>query len=205
MYESILSAQQTFPINIPTVIQAAAGSVIGVNNINSDIRLAAAGLNIIDPETLLVFDFLISNEDIYAVYERLPFQRTEWGGSGPNYISFTNVIPVAKRNVTDPGNDFAKLAIGYNYKENYVRWLVNDIEVFKINRLGYPIDRKYRILENNAVGQISAPARLLRPKQLQFGFGTFSFMDMYNPQNPSQVNNAGLVNLTAGCIFPASS
>lgn len=203
VYEGILSVQQTGLENIPSSIQATGGSLIGVNNVNSDIRLAAGGFNCLDPENLIVFDFLISNEDIYAFYERLPFNRTEWGGTGPNYIAFSHGIPVAKRNTADPGNDFVKLAIAYNYQDNYVRWIVNDIEVFKVNRLGYPLERKYRMLEHNTPGVISAPAQLVRPKQLQFGFGTFSLMDMYNPQNPGQVNNSALVDLTSGGSLPA--
>jgi hypothetical protein len=113
--------------------------------------LAAGGFNCLDTETMMVFDFQISNEDIYAFYERLPFLRTEFGGPGPNYDAFSHAIPVAKRNVADPLNDFVKLAIAYNYQQNYVRWLVNDKEVFRVNRLGYPIERKYRILEHDVV------------------------------------------------------
>ena len=202
VYEGVISVEQTGLGSIPQVLQAVNGSLVGVNNVNSDIRLAAGAFNCIDPETLMVFDFLISNEDIYAFYERLPFNRTEFGGPGPNYIAYSHAIPVAKRNVSNPGNDFVKLAIAYNYKENYVRWIVNDMEVFRVNRIGYPLERKYRILEHNTVGQISAPAQLIRPKQLQYGFGTFSLMDMYNPQNPGQLNNAALVNLTLGGILP---
>lgn len=136
-----MSVQQTGLENLALALQATGVSLIGVNNVNSDIRLAAGAFNCIDPETLMGFDFIISNEDIYAFYERLPFNRTEWGGTGPNYIAFSHVIPVAKRNTADPGNDFVKLAIAYNYKDNYVRWLVNDQEVLRVNLLGYPLKR----------------------------------------------------------------
>lgn len=202
IYEGVISVQQTGLSVIPQVLQSTSGGITGVNNVNSDIRLASAAINCLDPETLMVFDFLVSNEDIYAFYERLPFNRTEWGGSGPNYIGFSHAIPVAKRDSADPGNDFVKLAIAYNYKGNYIRWIINDVEVFKVNRIGYPLERKYRILEHNNVGQISSPARLIRPTQLQYGFGTLSLMDMYNPQNPGQVPNAALVDLTVGGLLP---
>jgi hypothetical protein len=203
IYEGIVSIQQTGVSKIPKELQAQIiGGIKGVNNVNSDIRLASAGINCLDPDTLMVFDFFLSNEDIYAFYERLPFGRTEWGGPGPNYIGFSHAVPIAKRNTADPGSDFVKLAIAYNYKENYVRWLVNDIEMFRVNRIGYPIERKYRILEHNTIGQISAPASLIRPKQLQYGFGTFSLMDMYNPQNPGQVPNSALVDLTVSGSLP---
>lgn len=203
VYESVLSAQQIGLEKLPVVLQAAPGSLSGVTNANSDIRLASAGLNCIDPDTLMVFDFIISNEDIYAFYERLPFLRTEWGGPGPNYTAFSHAIPVGKRNVANPIGDFVKLAIAYNYTENYVRWIINDQEVFRVNRLGLPLERKYRITEHNTPGQIPAPSNLLRPKRLRYGFGTFSLMDMYNPQNPGQVDNSGLVDLTNSGALPS--
>lgn len=202
VYEGLVAAEQTGLSGIPQVLQAQGGSLIGVNNVNSDIRIAAAGFNCIDEETMMVFDFIFSNEDIYAFYERLPFLRTEWGGKGPNYTAFSHAIPVAKRNIADPINDFVKLAIAYNYRDNCVRWLVNDDEVFRVNRLGYPLERKYRILEHNQPGQLPAAVEIVRPKQLKFGFGTFSLFDMYNPQNPGQVNNTALVDLSSGGSLP---
>lgn len=205
VYEAVLSGQQTGLNDLPDVLKAVNGGLTGVNNVNSDIRLASVALNVLDPETFLTCDFILSNEDIYAFYGLLPFGRTEFGGTGPNYTAFSHAIPVGKRNVADPLNDFVKLAIAYNYTENYFRWLINDIEVFRVNRLGFPIERKYRILEHNVAGQLPAPSKLLRPKQLQFGFGTFSLMDMYNPQNPGQLDNAGLVDLSLNQVLPSSN
>lgn len=77
-------------------------------------------------------------QDIYAFYVQLPFNHTEWGETGPNYIYFNNAIPVAKRNTADPDNDYVKLAIEYNRRDYYVRWIVNHIEVFRVNRLECP-------------------------------------------------------------------
>jgi hypothetical protein len=100
-------------------------------------------------------------------------------------------------------NDFAKVAIGYNKECNYVRYLINDEEKFRVNRLGLPIERKYRILEHNIPGELPANAPLVRPCSLAFGFGTFSLMDMYNPQNPGQIDNIALLDLTVGGVLPA--
>src|SRR3989338_2836889 len=202
VYEVVAAAQQTGLTGIPGILVAPAGSLSGVSNVNTDCRLACAAFNLVDIETNLVFDFLLTNEDIYAVYERLPFLRTECGGPGPNYDAFTHIIPIGKRNVIDPLNDFTKLALAYNYHENYVRWIVNDQEVYRINRIGLPLERKYRVTELTTVGQLPAAAQLIRPKQFQPGFGNFSLMDFYNPQNPGQVNNAGLVDLTLFGLLP---
>ncbi|CAH6419100.1 Hypothetical protein HVR_LOCUS294 [uncultured virus] len=209
VYEGVVSVLQTGLGGILGVpgITGTPGGVTGIVNVNSDVRLAAGGFNVLDPETFMIFDFLISNEDIYAFYGRSPSLRIGFGGPGPNYLAFSHGIPVAKRNVSDPANDFIKLAIAYNYQENYVRWIVNDQEIFRVNRIGFPLERKYRLLEYttlNPPGTPYDPSFLLRPKQLQFGFGTFSLMDMYNPQNPGQLPNVGLFDLTNGQTLPES-
>jgi hypothetical protein len=46
-----------------------------VSNASDDLRLAAFAMNTIDVETFMVFDFFMTNEGIYAFYERLPFGR----------------------------------------------------------------------------------------------------------------------------------
>ena len=43
-----------------------------VQNANDDLRLAAFAMNTIDVETFMVFDMFMTNEGIYAFYERLP-------------------------------------------------------------------------------------------------------------------------------------
>lgn len=195
VYESILAVQQTGLENLPGTI---AGYI--ANNVNEDLRLAYAGLNCSDFETQLTFDFALTNEDIYVCYGRAPFLRKNWtSNTGTDYDAFRQVIPVAKRNIANPLEDYVKLAIAYNYKGNYVRWIINDQEVYRVERLGLPLERDTRLYEAGTVGQLPDPATLLRPKQLSYGFGTFSGMADYKPQNPSGVDNPfnlGLVNLS---------
>ena len=202
VYEGIISAQQTGLENfsrVSPVLGATAGAPLyGVNNVFEDLRLSSAGINVLDEVNQLVFNFGLTNEDIYAVYERLPLGRKEWvGPAATNYDSYGQVIPVGKRNIADPLNDFVKLAIAYNYKENYVRWLVNDQEVFRLERLGFPLERETRVYQMGTTGSFPDPDSLLRPTQLKYGFGTFSNMGFYNPQNPGGFDNTGLVNLSA--------
>lgn len=207
VYEGVISGIQTGLTGIPPAIVAATGSSLdGVNDVNSDVRVAGVIFNAVDNDTLLDFAFLLSNEDIYASYGRLPFNRTEWSGTGAtgdNYNAFTNLIPVGKRNELDPANDFVKLAIAYNKKCNYVRFIVNDEEKFRVNRLGLPLQHKFRVIDYDQPDQLPANAPLLRPRTLQYGFGTISLFDAYNPQNPGQVNNIGLVDLTVGGTLPS--
>jgi hypothetical protein len=202
VYEAKLSVKQTGLDGLPDILKAATpDSVQGVNNVNSDARLSTAGMVTIDPATLIVFDFFLTNEDIYALYERLPFLRTEWGGPGPNYTAFTHLIPVGKRNTADPLSDFVVLAIKYNKSKGYVTWWINGVKVFEVSRIGLPLERKYRVLEETVPGRQMDPAKVITPQSLQFGFGTFSIMDATNPQNPGQLSNDGLVDLTQG-TFP---
>lgn len=200
-YETKLASQQTGLEGLPDILKdVTPGSVGGVNNVNADCRLAAGAMVTIDPETLMAFDFFVTNEDIYALYERLPFLRTEWGGPGPNYTAFTHVVPVGKRNTSDPLNDFTVLAIAYNKAKGYVTWSINGEIVFKVNRIGLPIGRQYRILEETTPGEQMDPTKVITPQSLQFGFGTFSLMDATNPQNPGQRDNDGLVDLRDGTL-----
>lgn len=198
VYEARISVKQTGLDKLPNLLKATSGdSLVGVNNANSDIRVCSAGINAIDQNNLMVFDFILSNEDIYALYERLPLLRTEWGGPGPNYMSFTHVMSVGKRNQHDPLADFVNLSIAFG--KQHVRWMIDGMEVFKTKRLGFPMERKNRVLEH------SGPPMSVTMDSISLGFGTFSLMDMTNPQNPGQKSNSGLVDLTAGGRFPSSN
>ena len=189
VFECIASLLQTGVAEVPQTIVGA--PFTGVNNVNSDLRLASGKFAISDPQTLLDFGFLLTNEDIYITYERLPIET-----------GFIQTIPIGKRNISDPLNDFTKLAIGYNEHYNYVRWSINDTEVYRINRLGFPLQRNTRIIEYNQPGTLPTPTTLSIPHRLSAGFGTVSFMDGYQPQNPGAVPNAGLLDFNAPEVNP---
>lgn len=202
VYEGVISVQQTNMNPVPERLRALVGSVIGVNDVFSDVRLAAAGFNTLDASTMIVADFFIGSRKVYALYERLPFLMKAWGGPLPNYDAFTHVIPVATRSVATADTDYIKLAIAYNYYKNTITWRVNDVDVFKVNRIGYPIENKYRIIQHSTPGQIEYPPSLIRPTSFQYGFGTFSLMDATNPYNHAGVNNPGLVDLSLNGTLP---
>lgn len=198
VYEAIVSVQQTGVDLVPVALQATgapANPLNGVSNVYEDHRLAYAGINATDKENGLMFDFAISNANIFAYYEKTP-QLPRNPDPAANFDAWNHLVPVGKRNIANPAEDFVKLAIAYNYKENYVRWIINDEEVYRINRLGYPLQRKYRGLEFGTVGQLPDPVTLTRPKALSFGFGTFTNFANYNPINPGQFDNSGLIGYT---------
>jgi len=77
-----------------------------VEDPDTDLRLASFALNAVDFETFMVFDFFVTNEQIYAFYERLPFARETLG----NYASFSHMIPVHRRKKGDED----RLRVGYD-------------------------------------------------------------------------------------------
>jgi hypothetical protein len=204
VFETIMSLQQTGLNNLPAYLKASNGNVTGVNNANEDMRLSHGGLYIIDLATQMMCGFTVTNEDINAAYIILPLNKPQFGGAGPDYDAFVENVTIMKRNVANPLGDYVKLSIGYNYAENYIRWSVNDIEKYRINRLGYPIDRKYRINDFNTPGQLASPSKILRPTGFNLLFGTGNAMGAFNPQNPGNVSNAALVDVTSGSI-PSSN
>lgn len=169
-YESSIACKQIIG-TIPAALQP------GITDPNADIRLGSGALNLIEYSSNIVFDLFLSNNTIYAYYERLPFNRSDYGGTGTLYQAFSYAIPIGHRNSVDPLSDFVKVAIGVNRTEGYVRYFVDDIEQFRINRIGYPLDRKYCIAE------IGGTPEHVEPKKLFFGFGHFTLLDMTNPLN----------------------
>src|SRR5215204_6091563 len=64
-----------------------------VTNPEDDIRLATAGISAFDFDSFSAFDFFMSNQRIYAWYERLAARRPVLG----DYASFSYMIPIAAR------------------------------------------------------------------------------------------------------------
>ncbi|MDQ3973326.1 MAG: DUF6081 family protein [Actinomycetota bacterium] len=134
-----------------------------VTDPNDDLRLASVALNTIDFETFMVFDFFLTNERIYAFYERLPFGRTE----DHRYAAFSFMIPVAERSP----DEWHQLRIGYQPSVGTVRWFLDDEEVFRVDRIGHLIDRSFLTIDHG--GQQESVA----PRQLDCGMGMFSLLD----------------------------
>ena len=139
-----------------------------------DLRLASAALNGIDFESWMVFDIFLTNKQIYAFYERLPFGR---GGPLGNYASFSYQVPLVERR---PGDEH-KLSIAYDRGAGTVRWLVDGKEHFRVDRIGRRIDRNYLTLDHGGVEED------VEPKQLDFGMGLFTLLDGRLPSGQALV------------------
>lgn len=128
-----------------------------------DLRLAATAMSVVDFETLLEFNFFLTNERIYAVYARSPLARDRLG----NYAAFTFTIPVAER---EP-EDWHRLQIAYDRAAGRVRWMINNHEVFSVDRIGRRIDRRFMTLDH---GGEEADVTL---NQLDGGMGMLTLLD----------------------------
>lgn len=135
-----------------------------VANPEADLRLGSVTMNAIDPETSTVFNFLITNEQIYAFYERLPNSRGQLGA----YAAFSYAIPVAPRSPDDRHH----LQICYARSAGVVRWLVDGDEVYQVERLGCRLpSRAHLVLDH---GGEETP---VQPRQLNCGMGMISVLD----------------------------
>ncbi len=113
----------------------------------------------------MVYDFWLTNSKIYAFYERLPFGRQNLG----NYAAFSFQIPVGTRRP----DDWHELGIAYDRAAGTVRWLVDDEERFKVDRIGYHIDRRYLTIDHGGTEEA------VESRQLNGGMGLFTLLDGY--------------------------
>lgn len=140
---------------------------------DDDLRLASVMLNTIDNETSTAFDFVLTNDRIYAFYGRPPFARGTLG----NYAAFSHTIPLATR---EPG-DRHHLRIAYDRAAGVVRWLIDGEEAFRVDRIGLVLDRDTLTLDHGGV------ETLVEPRQLSCGMGLLSLMDGSYPTNQALV------------------
>src|SRR5262249_35234395 len=117
--------------------------------------------------TFLVFNFLVTNELVYAFYERPTFARGAFG----DYAAFTFAVPVLARRPSDEH----ELKIAYDKAGGKVRWFVDHEEVFRVEALGTRIDRRYMLLDRGGADVIASP------DQLDCAMGMFDFLDGFGP------------------------
>jgi len=152
-----------------------------VSNSQTDPRLASFAMNTIDHESYMVFDFMFTNEKIYAIYERLPFGRSATN----NYAAFTYAIPVGTRT----RNGSHQVSITYNRSSGTVSWKLNGTEVYSVNTIGRRLPRQYMVIDHGGTEQ------WVDMRQLNCGMGMFTLLDA------SMSGGAGLVRLSSNSNF----
>ena len=122
------------------------------------LALACAALITTDRETGLVFDFMLTDRRVYAVYERLG------PPDGPK-PAFTYTVPVAAR----VPESFHRCVVDYHRDSGTVDWLLDGSRVLTVDRIGERLPGAVRATRDNG-----RPAGLERPRQLTVGLGLFA-------------------------------
>lgn len=130
-----------------------------VSNPYSDPRLACFGAVSISQETFSTFDWIGTNEIIYALVERLPGLESVYG----LYAAYTYLFPVVKRNKDiDPLNDFHYLQTCYNRSEGSVTYIADGIPRLKVTQPGfYRSETNTFIFENGSWVPVNNPQRFM--------------------------------------------
>ncbi|TLS47430.1 hypothetical protein FE633_04745 [Streptomyces montanus] len=132
-----------------------------VSDPQGDIRLGSAGMVAADLQTGMVLDFHITNNTVYAFYERLRFP-------GTSYAAFTYAVPVAK--ITKGAWVTTKVVVDNGGTR--AQWKLNGTTVLTVNKIGtMELDRKYLQIDHGGTQEA------VRPKQLTCGLGSFSMLD----------------------------
>jgi hypothetical protein len=134
---------------------------------DADPRLASVAISAFDPETFAIFNFLLTNEMVFAFYERPAFARAP----GANDAAFQFAVPVLRRQP----HEAHRLKIAYDRAAGTVRWVVDGVEVFRIDAIGSRIDRDTMLIDHGGDDVI------LDPAQLDCAMAIFDFLDGYGP------------------------
>jgi hypothetical protein len=149
----------------------------------SDLRLASFAMNVLDPETGVVFDTWLTNALIYPYYERIDLS------GAATYQRFSSIFPGVAR--SRDGED--KVSLVYDPSAGVARWIVNDREAARVKNIGFPSPRTTTLINRGG-----NPERAT-PRQLNCGMALFTLMDGGRP--PS---GEGLVSLGGTYEFPVS-
>lgn len=130
-----------------------------VGDPGSDIRLGAAGLISVDLESGIVFDFFMTNDRVYAVYERLALKP------GVQFAAFTYAVPVADREADQTHH----LEVTFDRAAATAHWRVDGTPVLSVDRIGFrALDDAYLKRDNGL------PEEAVLPRQLTYGMGLFA-------------------------------
>lgn len=149
----------------------------------NDPRLGMVAITAFDGETYIEFDFLLTNDKIYALYERQPEGR---GKDLGNYAAFTYIKEVANR---EPST-YHELAIAYDRRQKTARWLINGKEVYSVNTIGQLLGSENLALNFGG----DEPKESITLNQLNCGMAHFTLLDAFLPTQKALVRLSGLPN-----------
>lgn len=149
-----------------------------VTDPDSDLRLAASGINMLDTSTGLHLAMLMTNSAIYAVYEMLPFDNND--GCGDPKASFAAAWFVGGRNKKNPLCDYVTLGVALDGQKGAL-WYIDNTLVHQVVRPGTTPDPEHTLYITPGNG---LP---VKPECVRVGFGHFTYLDAFSPNGPSYV------------------
>lgn len=130
----------------------------------NDVRLASAGMLTYDVTTGLFFGFLLTDDRIYALYQRIRPNVSE------ATAAFAYIIPVACRESCDVHN----VSIVFNSITQYVDFRIEGKTVYTIKDVGKPLTSK-----RYAVWLLNGTETSAFPDSIAYGIGTFGGLGYY--------------------------
>ena len=152
-----LGPDSTFTVKVAMRVQTHATERNPFGLPPGDVRLASGAVVVIDPDTGMVFDFLVSSDTIRPLYERLPVARQQLGDY-PAYSKLGAALP------TQPGR-WHTYEIRYSAALNVVQWWVDGTRLAEQENVGA------------APGEGAPVVKLRRPR---IGAGMFTLLDDLN-------------------------
>lgn len=151
------------------------GEVYGVED--NDPRPAFVASVNGDFERSFMFDFAVTNDAVYALYERLPFARTP----DNHYASFTYLVRAADRSP----KDWHDMRVTYDRPARAVTWYLEGEEVLKVDKIGHYLGPEHE--GNLYIDRGGLEEEVPELRQLTCGFGSFSLMDSTIDDKPGLV------------------
>lgn len=142
---------------------------------------AGVVLNMINFETGQLFDWFISENQAFALIERLPTVVTGSPGTGLD-LAYTQIIKVAD---IKPGKK-QKVAIRYTRgtAESYVEYFLNGELFARVDNVGIPLDKQGLAYSGYAPSTGDGEPLKDRLNSFVIGHGLFSLLDAYPYQHP---------------------
>lgn len=161
-----------------------------IRNIHADYRLCCSALSVYDTNSSIYAMFLLTNDAIYAYYERKPSNEVSLHtcknclhcGETECHASFASAVLVQMRGFrggkgSDMLDDFYRLGIGIDGLQGHINWYIDRRLVYSLNRIGYRLPDQYQVLERGG-----AP-HLVSIESVRIGVGHYSFLDHQLPNN----------------------
>jgi hypothetical protein len=123
------------------------------------VDLGAGGVISVDVETGIVFDFFVTHDRVFAVYERLALRP------GAEFAAFTYAVPVADRTP----DVVHRLEVTFDRTAAAAHWRVDGRHVLSVDRIGFrSLDDTYLTRDNGRREEEALP------RQFSYGLGLFA-------------------------------